>query len=455
MLIRFVINNIFSFGEEKEFNMLPTPRFRRLNHHKYEFNSIEILKMSSIYGANGAGKSNLIQALLMLQMLVEEEKVSTNQKNSEFKFKKDNEENPQVFVIEFFQDGVTFIYGVEIFRGVIKTEELYLSGQGIKEDSLVFERKTDIESGKTTINSPALEKDEESKILKKVIEKNLSKPDKIILKLLTTLDNPHLGDVSTAFKWFDDTLQIVTPDAKPSALVYKIDTDTEFKHYAEDIMRSFHLGIEGLSCQKKILKEFFSENNKNDLIALEEELNKSEKGVISLRSRGGHELILMKEGSENFVKSLQIEHRGKNNTKAMFNLNEESDGTIRLLDLIPAFQNIVQKNKVFVIDEVERSIHPLLIKELVRKFSEDNSSNGQLIFTTHESNLLDQDIFRQDEIWFAEKNKDGCTDLYSLSDFKEHNSIDIRKGYLTGRYGSIPFLANLKDLNWQEYAIKE
>lgn len=79
---------------------------------------------------------------------------------------------------------------------------------------------------------------------------------------------------------------------------------------------------------------------------------------------------------------------------------------------------------------------------------------GQLIFTTHESNLLDQELFRQDEIWFAEKNQDGATDLYSLSDFKEHKTIDIRKGYLTGRYGSIPFLGNLKDLNWHEYVIK-
>jgi len=78
-------------------------------------------------------------------------------------------------------------------------------------------------------------------------------------------------------------------------------------------------------------------------------------------------------------------------------------------------------------------------------------TKGQLIFTTHESNLLDQKIFRQDEIWFAEKDKNGSTDLYSLSEFKEHKTIDIRKGYLNGRYGSIPFLANLKDLNWHEY----
>jgi AAA15 family ATPase/GTPase len=77
------------------------------------------------------------------------------------------------------------------------------------------------------------------------------------------------------------------------------------------------------------------------------------------------------------------------------------------------------------------------------------------IFTTPESNLLDQNIFRLDEIWFVEKDKNGCTDIYPLSDFKEHNITDIKKGYLNGRYGSIPFLANLKDLNWHQYDSEE
>jgi AAA15 family ATPase/GTPase len=89
---------------------------------------------------------------------------------------------------------------------------------------------------------------------------------------------------------------------------------------------------------------------------------------------------------------------------------------------------------------------------LVRKFSQDETTKGQLIFTTHESNLLDQDIFRPDEIWFAEKKPNGSTELYVLSEFKEHHTKDIRKGYLNGRYGAIPFLSNLQDLKWDKYA---
>ena len=164
---------------------------------------------------------------------------------------------------------------------------------------------------------------------------------------------------------------------------------------------------------------------------------------------------MVKEGDEVFAKRLLLEHRGEDGLHYEFRLEEESDGTLRLLDFIPAFQEVTFEQKVLVIDELERSIHPLMAKELVNKFSQDAETKGQLIFTTHESNLLDQSIFRQDEIWFAEKDKTGSTDLYSLSDFKEHNTTDIRKGYLNGRYGAVPFLANLQDLNWHAYDFEE
>jgi AAA15 family ATPase/GTPase len=157
----------------------------------------------------------------------------------------------------------------------------------------------------------------------------------------------------------------------------------------------------------------------------------------------------MKEEEVIYSKILFFRHLEKTGFIPPLFLGEESDGTIRLLDLLPAFKELIDENKVIIIDEIERSMHPLLIKELVQKFSGDKSTNGQLIFTTHETALLDQNIFRQDEIWFAEKDKTGATDLYSLSDYyPEHSTIDIRKGYLNGRYGAIPFLANLEDLNW-------
>ncbi|MDR9449510.1 MAG: AAA family ATPase [Psychroflexus sp.] len=446
MLIRFVIENMFSFGERKEFTTIPNKRLKTLQDHKYNVDDFEILKLSSIYGANGAGKSNLIKSLFYFQRLITREEIPFRLKDTQYKFGNQKE---QILAIEFIQDGTPLYYGIVLSEDKISTEELYVSGLGKKEDELIFERKTVGE--KTSIKFlDDFENDEKSQVLKTVLLEEFVKPNEPILKLLSNRDNKFLKDVKKAYEWFSETLQIITPDSKPRALAHKIDTDIEFKQYAEDLMRSFNIGIKSLGTEKKNIEEFFGEDNENELDKLIKEVEESPKKMIGLRSRRGDELIIVKENDTIWVKTLKVEHSSTSKS-AFFDLDEESDGTVRLLDFVPAFKNVISSEKVYIINEIERSIHPLLIKELVKKFSLDNNTRGQLIFTTHESNLLDQEIFRQDEIWFAEKDLNGSTDLYSLSDFKEHKTIDIRKGYLNGRYGSIPFLGNLEDLKWHNY----
>lgn len=454
MLIRFFVNNVLSFGDQKEFMMIPKPNGKRLKEHKYIKDDFSVLKLSSIYGANASGKSNLINALKMIRDIVVNEELYLWQVETQFKFR-ESEEMPQILGVEFFQNEKAYYYAVKITGNVIDTEELYESGLGKRDDILIFERKTTKEE-KTSIRFFAgFEDNKENLVLKNVIEKNLSKPNKPILKLLTTLESPDLQKISEPLSWFEETLQIIGPESKPAGLAHRIDIDSEFKKYTQDTICAFHVGIHNLKTEKKTITEFFGEDNKEFTKELIQNVESSPKKMIGIQTKTGFELVVIKESDEYYVKQLKLEHEGKNSRKAFFDLNEESDGTIRLLDFIPAFKDVFSKDKVYIIDEIERSIHPVLIKELVRKFSEDNFTKGQLIFTTHESNLLDQSIFRQDEIWFTEKNRNGCTDLYSLSDFKEHSTIDIRKGYLTGRYGSIPFLGNLQDLNWHAYDTNE
>ena len=129
-------------------------------------------------------------------------------------------------------------------------------------------------------------------------------------------------------------------------------------------------------------------------------------------------------------------------------INFESDGTIRLIEYTPVIYLVLNQDCTVLIDEVERSLHPILIKEIITKLSESETAKGQLVFTTHESCLLDQDILRPDEIWFAQKDQDQATQFYPLSDFNIHKTANIENGYLNGRYGGIPFLSNLKDLHW-------
>jgi len=386
----------------------------------------------------------------VLQNLVLEGKVPFALKDNTFKFNTDPDAN-QLFVVEFIEGNIPFYYGLAIHQGRIVTEELYRSGLGKRKDELIYERKTD-EKGLSYLKfKPEFEKDEKSQVLKSVLLEEFVKTNEPVFKLLAKRENKSLAEVKLAFAWFNDTLQIISTKAKPLGLAHAIDTNSDFKNYTQDIMCSLNVGIESLSTEKIELEEYYGKDNENELVDLKRRVEESDLKMVELESRSGEDILVVKEDRKFWVKTLKIHHKGKGERVVEFDLKEESDGTVRLLDFVPAFMEVIAEKRVFLIDEIERSIHPLLIKELVKKFSDDPQTKGQLIFTTHESNLLDQELFRQDEIWFAEKNKDGATDLYSLSDFKEHKTIDIRKGYLSGRYGAIPFLGNLTDLNWHEY----
>jgi uncharacterized protein len=451
MLVRIFINDILSFHTGKEFNMLPQPRFSRLKHHSYESANTTVLKMSALYGPNGAGKSNLIKSLALVQEIITGEVLPGNISKNFFRLT-DKEVNPKIG-IEFISSGKQYLYGIELAKNTILTEELYISGLGKKDDRLIFERRINDEGSIDFKFSESFEAVQENLMLKSIIEKNLAKKNKSSIRILSDLDNSYFKDVKAALDWFSIQLKIIMPESKPGALAHLIDIDSTFHDYAEEIMCSYNVGVSSLTTTKINIKDFF--NNEEVIENLIEKLNNTESNMLGLRNDKGGEIIIIEENDEVFVKEIKVNHRNTENNTFQFDIEEESDGTIRLMDFIPAFRDIILSNCVYVIDEIERTIHPLLIKELIRKISDDTGTKGQLIFSTHESNLLDQEIFRQDEIWFAEKDKDGCTDIYSLSDYKEHNTKDIRKGYLQGRYGSIPFLSNLKDLNWHNYDFKE
>ena len=290
MLIRFVIENMFSFGERKEFTTIPNKKLKTLQNHKYNIDGFEVLKLSSIYGANGAGKSNLIKSLFQFQKLITKEEIPFKLKDTQHKFGNQKE---QILAIEFIQDNTPLYYAIVFSENNISTEELYVSGLGKKEDTLIFERKTT--DKETTINFLSdFENDEKSQVLKTVLLEEFVKPNEPVLKLLSNRDNKYLKDVKKAYEWFSETLQIITPDSKPRALAHKIDTNIEFKKYAEDLMCSFNIGIKSLGTEKKNIKDFFGEDNENELDKLIKEVEDSPKKMIGLRSRRGDELIVVK-----------------------------------------------------------------------------------------------------------------------------------------------------------------
>ena len=141
------------------------------------------------------------------------------------------------------------------------------------------------------------------------------------------------------------------------------------------------------------------------------------------------------------ISQMMFRQFGENGFSKEMDIQAQSDGTVRLLSLVPAFYAAMQSGKTVAIDELDHSIHPHLVRKLVRYFS-SHETNGQLIFTTHQTCLLNQDFLRTDEVWMVEK-KNGSSRMYSLNDFKIHNTINIENGYMEGRYGAIPFIGEL------------
>jgi AAA15 family ATPase/GTPase len=205
-------------------------------------------------------------------------------------------------------------------------------------------------------------------------------------------------------------------------------------------------GMEAVDIQSIPFSDFFDADDEARKNEFEKVLSHEKEMVLFTKHR--KEFVAGRNGDQYEVHQVKTFNADKTGRLVEFEPEEQSDGTQRIMDLIPAIHKIANQPAVFFIDEIDRSLHPSLIKELLRYYM-SNPSQGQLIFTTHEANLLDLEIFRQDEIWFTEKQQDGQTVMYPLSDFKPRYDLDIQRGYLKGRFGAIPFLGNLKDLNWQ------
>lgn len=449
MLIRFIIKNLFSFKELTEFNMLPG-RFNRMNYHVYKSGNIELLKLNAMYGANGAGKSNLIKSLALLSEFVGTGNLPIEFLVETFKFDKESRKKDVYLGVEFIKDEIPYYYGITINQGIITEEELLISGIDKKEDLTLFTR-TDKMGGKDLqLNfSKEVMNDKEASLFPLFLKNEVLERNKPVLYHMASRKNKVFDPFKKALEWFTTDLVPIMPLSRPSGLPLQLELDKEFYDFASQVMQSFNTGIKAIKVDTIPIEDFFGEEDKQQAERITAELKANPSKIRPFRTEH-EEILFVLNGEKAFAKRLYFLHDTDGGIEK-FTAAEESDGTNRLLDYLPAFYTAIKTKRIYLIDEIERSIHPLLIKELIKKFSHDEFTKGQLIFSTHESNLLDQDIFRPDEIWFAEKNK-GATEVYALSEFKEHHTIDIRKGYLNGRYGGIPFLGNLKDLNWEKHA---
>ena len=430
--------------------MLPG-RFNRLPNHVYKTAGTELLKLNAIYGANGAGKSNLIRSLALLRDFLVTGNLPIEFLVETFKFDISARKKDVYLGVEFIKDDVPYYYGITINQGIVIEEELQISGLGKQKDINLFTRTDRADEKNLNLNfSDKVLQDKEASQFPLFLKNEMLERNKPVLFYMQNRQNPVFEPFKKALEWFSADLIPIMPLSRYSGLSLQLESDRKFYKFASQVMQSFSTGIQSIKIDTIPIEDFFGKDDKIKAEKITSELRANPDKVRPFLTEH-EEILFVLNQDKAYAKRLFFLHE-EDGGKERFSSSEESDGTRRLLEYLPAFYTAIHAEKVYLVDEIERSIHPLLIKELIRKFSLELKTNGQFIFTTHESNLLDQDIFRPDEIWFAEKNKEGSTELCALSEFKEHHTIDIRKGYLNGRYGGIPFLGNLKDLNWEKYA---
>ncbi len=454
MILRFKAKNLFSFKDETEFNLLPN-RSSNLSHHKIIKNDIAILRLSAVYGANGSGKSNLVKGVELLSRIIKQGTVSFVSNDVKFKLSQVSQEEPISLSLEFFCDPHTYLYAITFDKGEVLYE--YFAESTFQDDILIFERE--LINGKQTVNFfKEYYSDPKNKFFAEVLTEKLVGKSEVLLSFLGNKYESEFSDTRNVMNWFKSSLIIIKPDGMPDVVADVLDKDESIRKFANDLLPTLSTGVIAID----VLKESLSESQDSLISGLDKDfirtfLSRSANypdGVLPYFSpKEG--LVVIKENGVLIIKKLITSHKSIEGDIVPFAISLESDGTRRLIEYLPALQKIIHKEMVFLIDEIERSIHPLMIKEIIKKISHDEQAKGQLIFTTHESCLLDQDIFRTDEIWFSQKDIDGSSKMYSLSDYKVHNTINIENGYLNGRYGGIPFLSNLKDLNWHKDEISE
>lgn len=441
MLIKFRAENFLSFHEETEFNML-TGEVRRHPDHVYRLPKVDILKSAVIYGANGAGKSNLVIAIDMLKHTVLEG--SLNFMTSETCFRMIETSNqPSKLEIEFVVNDIGYAYGITFFEDRIIEEWLFVLNYGKKPDDLIFERK--LKKTKESIKmSPKYFRNQKDKVLIQVYEEDLLEPD---IPFLFLAKDKKFSEINAVYKWFNKGIQIIFPQMKFQGLVYNFINDETFKSFTNFMISELSTGIDEIDILTIDFDSFFGEDN----------LSEKERVLKIIRSGGeervgeGRDAVALLENGKPVVKKAVSYHINEKGEKIKFELIEESDGTRRLIDFIPVLYMLEFYPVTIIIDEIDQSIHPTLLKNFVSFIQNNKSKKGQLIITTHESNLLDLDLFRQDEIWFVEKSKKGSSHFYPLSNYNIRPDLDVRKGYLSGRFGAIPFMANLDNLNWRNY----
>jgi len=431
--------------------MIPGKGTLKPNHKSNTLKGISALKASVIFGANASGKSNLIKAIawgkkIVLRGTKSDQIIKFQNYRLDLKAKTCNSR----IEYEIQHNGKNYAYGF-VFNSKEIVEE-WLFELTNKKETKIFERNSVSEIPFDLEHLFKINKKEEQQQFLKFIAKGTPNNQLFLTEIRTRKVKDNVSDITdllNVIDWFQNSLKVIFPDDKYNEGVkFEIKDDSKLQTTFEELLKYFDTGINGI-CLEKIDPENVEfpfeiyEKIKEDLIN-----SKSEKAIAVVVSSKATTYFVSKKGDDFIVYKFMTKHSVKGQQRQeLFDTCDESDGTNRIMDFIPLIMDLLHGNNVFVIDEMERSLHPNLIYDLIDLFLEKSENiNSQIILASHESSLLTQKLLRKDEIWFVVKDKDGASHLHSLEEYNIRFDKEIRKDYLLGRYKAVPRIGNRNNL---------
>ena len=432
MLIRFSVGNYGSFKDVQTLSMTPGSTEGHPEHLNRR-GAVPILRAAAMYGANASGKSNLIKAIRsMKDYVVLDRKIPTDRY---FRPDESMRDEPSCFEMELGIGSSVYSYGFEcvISRQEVVDEWLYRIFED-RDSEILFQR-----NGARITH--CFEGDDRNRI--DVYAEDVGgHTDRLFLNVMGRRARPNEGGLSVfndVYDWFRDRLRFIDTEYPftPEVLV----TDSDFERL-NDIISTFGTGINSIGYMRKegmedaLPQSFIDEIRKG----LDRRGGSGNLGIGTNRYASVNNYRVSLLDGKVVFDEIVYRHNGD---RVVYRPDEESDGTRRLYGLL-ASAFLGDGDSTFVIDELDTSLHPQLTFRFVRMFLESGLSEGsQLVFSTHESSLMDFQLLRRDEIWFLEKDGDGVSRLYSLEDFNERSDRRIEKAYREGRYGGVPVFSTL------------
>ncbi|BAZ04941.1 AAA family ATPase [Calothrix sp. NIES-3974] len=423
MLIEFSVGNYRSFKEPVTFSMVAAnlvSKDKSLDENNtFEIDKhLKLLKTTAIYGANASGKSNLAKALRFMKWFMvnsSKETQSTDEIEVEpFRLSTETEGKPSHFELAFLMDGRKYRYGFQVTQERVISEWLFYVPK-VRETNL-FERQLD--SIKT------------SKVYKADGVQQRTRSNALFLSVSAQF---NVDIAERILEYIADKLNIISGLHDEVYRNYTISCLINNKNKADIVqfVKKLDLGISDIQVEQE---DFTDES-------LPDEMPDVLKKLIIKAGRG--------KATSIGISHQKFDADGKHKSIEKFDLeSHESEGTKKVFALAGPLICALKEGEILIIDEFDARLHPLISLAIVKLFNsqEANPNNAQLIFMTHDTNLLSNKIFRRDQIWFTEKNRYGATDLYSLAEYKIRNDASFESDYIKGRYGAIPYIGNLNYL---------